>query len=259
MIEKDTICELKEWFAEYVKEFYKNEPDFDRNILLKQEHTLRVCQEISDLGKSLELEPSLLALAEVAALFHDIGRFEQFSRYKTFADKNSENHAALGVKILLETQVLQNLHPEDREIILKAVSFHNRAEIPPEANGNCLLIAKMLRDADKLDIWNVVTDYYKQKQAGLLINSSLELDLPDNNEISDSVFNSVLSGKIIKSSEICTLNDFKLLQMGWVFDLNFPHSLRQVKQRNYLQAIRDAISNREKAIQAFHAIGSHLP
>jgi putative nucleotidyltransferase with HDIG domain len=54
--------------------------------------------------KSLQLE-----LAETIALFHDIGRFEQFKTYGTFDDRASENHATIGLKVLKATDILNRL------------------------------------------------------------------------------------------------------------------------------------------------------
>jgi hypothetical protein len=41
--------------------------------------------------------------------------------------------------------------------------------------------------------------------------------------------------------DIKTLNDLKLLQMGWAYDLNFPRSFRLLSERRYLETIRDSI------------------
>jgi hypothetical protein len=70
-------------------------------------------------------------------------------------------------------------------LLLSVILYHNRAELPEDETEGCLFFAKLLRDADKLDIWRVVTDYYHNKNGHQ--NSSIELDLPDIPEISDEV------------------------------------------------------------------------
>lgn len=97
----------------------------------------------------------------------------------------------------------------------------------------------MLRDADKLDIWRVVTDYYKAAAANR--NPAIELDRPNLLRISDNICISLLQGKPADLEDVTTLNDLKLLQMGWVYDLNFPRSFRLLSERGYLETIRDAI------------------
>jgi len=48
-------------------------------------------------------------IAEVIALFHDIGRFEQFVRYRTYNDVKTVNHCLLGLEVLRRTKVLDGV------------------------------------------------------------------------------------------------------------------------------------------------------
>jgi hypothetical protein len=43
-----------------------------------------------------------------------------------------------------------------QEVIFTAVSFHNKLEIPKKLNGRELLHTRLLRDADKLDIYESI-------------------------------------------------------------------------------------------------------
>ncbi|MFZ5951812.1 MAG: HD domain-containing protein [Candidatus Rifleibacteriota bacterium] len=238
---EEKIDGLKAWFKDYVDSFFSDEPGFNRNIQLKLDHTLRVCQEMKALSSSIGLGEELSRLAEVSALFHDVGRFEQFRQFKTFADRNSTNHASLGLQIVDQFNLLKDFSPNSQSLVKTAIACHNLAEIPADTGGDALLLARLLRDADKLDIWKVVTEYYQSSHQ--LRNKSIELDLPDHSVVSEAVLNDVLAGKIIRNTELKSLNDFKLLQLGWVFDLNFPHSLGEFKKRGYLNVISGAISD----------------
>jgi hypothetical protein len=42
---------------------------------------------------------------------------------------------------------------------------------------------------------------------------------------------------MINLAMLRTLNDFKLLQLSWVFDLNFPESFRLVRELRYLERL----------------------
>jgi hypothetical protein len=42
-------------------------------------------------------------------------------------------------------------------------------------------------------------------------------------------------------NDLETLDDFKLLQLAWVYDLNFPRTFEIVKERKYLEKIRQAL------------------
>ena len=101
---------------------------------VKEEHTLRVCKEILQLGKALDLNKNALRLAETIALFHGIGRFEQFRTYGTFNDKKSENHATLELKVLEETNVLSHLTKTQRSIAYNAIGYHNVRKLPDPAD-----------------------------------------------------------------------------------------------------------------------------
>ncbi len=232
---------LKAWFKNYVGGFFTEEPGFNRNIQLKLDHTMRVCHEMQSLSASIGLDSELSRLAEVSALLHDVGRFEQFRQFKTFADRNSTNHALLGLQIIDQFDLLKDFSHLSQSLIKGAIACHNLAEIPDETQGDALLLAKLLRDADKLDIWKVVSEYYQNSQK--LRNKSIELDLPDRKTVNEEVLKDVLSGKIIRNTELKSLNDFKLLQLGWVFDLNFSHSLVEFRKRGYLGVISGAISD----------------
>ncbi len=253
---QDTLPGLKAWFSDYVKKFLSGDPDYRRNIELKIDHTRRVCEEILDVGKSLGLSSEDLCLAEITALFHDIGRFEQYARYGTYRDLVSEDHAVLGVTVLKENQVLEKLELPDSELVLRTVSYHNRAVLPEDETERCLFFSRLLRDADKLDIWRVVTDHYTQKSGSR--NGTIELDLPDTPEISETVCEDLMSGRLVRVGCLRTLNDFKLLQMGWIFDVNFPRTFRLVRERAYLKIIRDNLPASAKVSEIFSKVQSYL-
>ena len=197
-----------------------------------------------------------LYIAEITALFHDVGRFEQYARYGTFYDLKSEDHATLGVKVLKENHVLDSLDSKARDLILRSISYHNRAFLPKEETEVCLFFSKLLRDADKLDIWRVVTDYYQNESQER--NNALELGLRNDPEIADEVYEYLLAGKIVDVAAIKTLNDFKLLQMGWVYDLNFSRTFDLVRERCYLETIVSSLPKTEKVLKGYSAVKSFL-
>lgn len=230
---------LKDWFFHYVQKFKQGDINFQENITLKENHTMRVCKEIVDIGKQIGLNNDELRLAEVIALFHDIGRFEQYAYYRTFVDNKSVNHAELGVQILKDNKVLVALDESKQSLILRTISYHNRASLPKNETDACLMYTKLLRDADKLDIWRVVTDYYNQKNGKQ--NAALELDLPNTSGVSEAVCQDIINSRIVDIKHLKNLNDFKLLQMGWVFDINFDATFHCVQSRRYMEMIGDAL------------------
>lgn len=256
MITEETVSSFKTWFADYLKSFQTGSPEYQQNIELKEAHTRRVCMEILEIGNSLGLNDEDLCLAEVMALFHDIGRFDQYARYGTFSDLKSEDHAMLGVTLLRKTGVLEVLDQSSAELILRAIGYHNKAFLPKEESEQCLFFARLLRDADKLDILRVVTDYYQRKTGDR--NGAIELGLPDTPEISSEICEDLLAKRIVKTEYLKTLNDFKLLQMGWVFDVNFCRTFELIRERGYMEIIRNALPWSEKISEIYFTVRSYL-
>ena len=248
---------MKEWFYKYVSSFKNEDAELVKNIILKEEHTIQVCKNIRAIGKSLKLRPNDLHIANIIALFHDIGRFEQYKMYRTFSDAKSVNHAELGVEILQKHKVLDNLHKYTKNLILKAISYHNRASLPKNETEECVFFTKLIRDADKLDIFRVVTEYYAGLDIGIR-NKSIELDLPNTPGVSEKVQTQLLNKSIVNIKDIQTFNDFKLLQMGWIFDINFLHTFHSIKSKNYLEKISKTLPETKVTNEIFEVIYAHF-
>ncbi|ABQ27454.1 HD domain-containing protein [Geotalea uraniireducens] len=229
------LSALKTWFADYCRSFYSIDADEQRNISLKELHTGNVCDNITRIARDELLNEEQQVLAEVIALFHDVGRFPQYRQYKTFKDSDSTNHAALGAKVLLENNVLAPFPKDEQDMIIQAVRLHNVFAIPEKLSADGDLFLKLIRDADKLDIWRVFIEYYALPESERA--SAVGLGFPDLPFCSDEVLACLDEGRMVNLSMLKTLNDFKLLQLSWVFDLNFAASFRLLKERDYIGGI----------------------
>jgi putative nucleotidyltransferase with HDIG domain len=252
ILDKEEVNGLKEWFAAYVETFRSHNHEVQQNIDLKKGHTKRVYNEILKIGAQLGLNPEELNLAATIALFHDVGRFEQYSRYLTFSDRLSEDHAELGIKILDQQGVLDKLDAETREVIKCAIRSHNKPALPLGTTATCLCFTKLLRDADKLDIWRTLVGYYYKKSGKR--NSSLTLDLIDTPGISEEVYNDLMNNRIVNLKIVKNLNDLKLLQTGWIFDINFGPTLVYIKKHRYLEKIRTVLPDSREIDEIFNHI-----
>lgn len=247
---------LEKWFHSYVRSFYSSDPEFQYNIILKEKHTLRVVREIKDIAGSLHINSSQLFLAEVSALFHDIGRFEQYKRYRTFSDFRSEDHALLGVKILKREKILSELDVEKKDLIFRIISYHNKAEVPRSESRECTLLSELLRDADKLDIWNVVIHHYVDKKGA--DNNALIHGLPDVPGGSLPCLERIFTGQYVRFEDLKTLNDFKLMQMSWIFDVKFPRTFQRIKERHYLEKLKSVLNQVPEAEKVYAAVNEYL-
>ena len=162
----------------------------------------------------------------------------------------------LGVKVLRKTDVLEVLDQSTADLIMRCVAYHNRAFLPKDESERCLFFARLLRDADKLDILRVVTDYYQRKTGDR--NGAIELGLPDTPEISPEIYADLMAKKIVNIAYLKTLNDFKLLQMGWIFDVNFSRTFQLIRERHYVEMIRDALLPSEKVSEIYSTVQPYL-
>ena len=252
MDDQTILLKLKNWFEDYTSGFYSDEPMVQQNMMLKAEHTRRVCEVILIIGGSLDLSSEDLSIAEICALLHDIGRFEQYKQYRTFLDHKSKDHAALGADVIQNLHVLDSIEPETAEVIVRTVKFHNHLVLPENQTLRGLLFLKLLRDADKVDIWRVVTEYYHR--SGNQRNRSIELDLPDEPQVSDAVYDALMNETLVQMADLKTLTDLKLLQMGWVYDLNFPMTFRIVQKKRVLESIRDALPTSSSRVKEIYKL-----
>ncbi len=226
----------KKWFDKYVCDFYGDDEFVNANIRLKDNHSKRVCEEMDYLTNQLQLSENQKRIAQVIAMLHDIGRFKQFIKYRTYNDPKSVNHCLLGLEVLRNTKILDGIDGQERQIIEKAIELHGKKELPAGLDGEMLLYAKLIRDADKIDIYYVVIDYYKKYQQNPN-DFKLEIELPDTPEYSKNVVENILQEKRIDYRNLQTWNDMKLCQLSWVYDINFTDTLKRIRRRNYIEQI----------------------
>ena len=224
-IPADVLSRIKSFFIKYASAFRKDDPVYNQHILLKQNHTAGVVREISQLSAALGLNPEETAFAEVIAWLHDIGRFEQFDTYATFADAESENHAEIALRIIEKNNLLLEFSASQIQIIERTIVNHNLKKLPdrePELVG---FYSRLLRDADKLDIWRVML------KTNIFHTIKNEL-LPNFYPIPKKLLSYFEMHQIIPLDEVDTFYDSILFRLSWVFDLNFKATIEQFEDRD---------------------------
>ena len=177
----------------------------------------------------MNLEKEDIELAELIGLLHDIGRFEQIKRYHTFADKDSMNHGEFGVKILFEEEKIRDYISTSKydEIIRKAILNHNRKEIEKGLTDKELLHAKIIRDADKVDILYIMT-FEK-------IETLYNKDDISNEKMTDKIYEEFMEGKLVDYKKIQSAADKVIAHFAYVYDFNFKYSLKYIYENQYLE------------------------
>jgi len=227
----------------YMNRFVTDDEEVMQGIRIKMNHTGYVTAIARELAKHLELEDHDVQLAEIMGLFHDVGRFRQYSVYRTFNDAQSEDHADLGLKVLSEEMpYMEKLSAEDVMLVRFAIQYHNKKEIPADASGKKLLFAKLLRDADKLDIYRVLAPYLDPENEQ---NAPRSLEAGTDQTISPDFIEAFKNGIQADFRKLKTLGDRKLVRLLWVYDVNFGWTLQKMVERGYIQNIIDHLPQQE--------------
>jgi len=106
----------------------------------------------------------------------------------------------------------------------------------PRSTDHCLLGVEVLRREKPLDGLKLKEQQiikYREKPVDFM----LEVELPDEPGYTPEVLQAVLRGELLDYGGLRTLNDMKLLQLGWVYDVNFAATLERIKQRRFLETL----------------------
>jgi len=119
-----------------------------------------------------------------------------------------------------------------------------------------LLFSRLLRDADKLDIWRVVTECYFV--SGHEKNGAIVFGLPETADFSFDAYENLISKKLVEVEQIRCANDLRLLQLSWLYDVNFVPTFRRIKQRQYVETLIRFLPSSEKVETAKKLLHDYL-
>lgn len=247
---------LKSWFASFVKSFYSKNEEDQKNIMLKVEHTYNVCGNIIEIAEDLSLGNNAMMLAETTALFHDVGRFPQYAEYKTFKDNVSINHGLLGAKTLIGEKVLNMLPERERNLIIESVRFHSAFKLPHLKDKDLISFLKLIRDADKLDIYRIFIEYYETPQETRA--SAAGLGLVDSQEYSIDILTCLHKRQIPSYTILKTLCDFRLMHLTWLYDLNFKSTYKLLVKRDYINKTIAGLPHTAEILSAIGALKEYI-
>ena len=127
ILEEKEMNEMNENFDEFDK--YVMGFDFNEDMIAyKYNHSYRVMHQCDEISYTLNLDEEDNYLTCLIGLLHDIGRFEQWTKYKSFDDLKTIDHGDLGEKLLFKNNLIKNykLDEEKYNIVSKAIKYHNK-------------------------------------------------------------------------------------------------------------------------------------
>ncbi len=226
-------------FDEYLSPFCLE----DEKIKLKVVHTDGVIQCAKEICRRMQLSQEDSALAELIALLHDIGRFEQIRLFDSF-EPSVMDHAAYGVQLLFgEQRMIRRFLREETwdNIIREAIGRHSDYAVGEGMNSRELLHARIIRDADKLDNCRVKLE----DRIEVLLGCSAEE--AGSQEISAQTWAECEKRRSIHSSNRRTRMDYWVSYIAYFFDINYSASSEIILENDYVDRIirRIPYSNRE--------------
>ena len=245
-LNKIPFKEYKTWFYNYTNN-YKKDKEIANKALLKIDHTERVIKLSEEIYDSLHpetKEDNLADLVNTCALFHDIGRFWQVKENKTFWEGNQKiDHGKKGVEILKLKNILSELTKYQKDIIYNAIEYHNKLEVPHFSDHYKEICSNIIRDADKLDIINIMINNYDPKK-GYTSGCSKETLL--------NIFNK----SPVDISNNKTHDDAILTRIGFGYDLHYKKSIETYK--TYLPKLLNMLSDKSHNREIEEHISGYL-
>lgn len=254
---RELLSRMHAWMAAYMKSFYSDDAQVQQGILIKEKHTGYVTSNCIELAKFLKLSTHDTQLAEIIGLFHDVGRFRQYSIYKTFNDADSEDHANLGIKVIEELEFFKELSASDYELVKFAIQNHNKKTVAPTDDERKILFAKLIRDADKLDIYRVLEPFLAQENADKMpqfikAGSKLVAD------ISPDFVENFVTGEQADYTKIRTNGDRKIVRLMWIYDVNFSWTMQKIVERGYIEKIISNLPMDERIAEGIRRLKLHV-
>lgn len=232
------IIKAKKEFKKYVSNYNPENP----RIAIKIAHIERVANHCRKIAEELKLSKEEIQLAELIGLFHDLGRFEQVRIANTFSDRDSGiNHGEYSIKVLFDEGLIRNFIEDSKydKIIRIAVLNHNKVKIEDGLSEKELLFSKIIRDADKLDIFYAINNSYFP---ALFWYTNFNID-----EINSTVMQQLERYECINYSDIHNNADQILIFYAYVFDLYFKNSLKCIAQNKYLESFTKLVKSNFKS------------
>ena len=223
-----------EFAMKYFKEYLNNFDHENGKIDLKIRHTYGVVRASEYIANKLKLSDEEIELAKLIALLHDIGRFEQVKQFNSFIDIKSIDHALLGIDILFQQNLIRNFVEDNQydNIIYKAILNHNKYEIEKGLDDIELMYAKIIRDADKIDIFRVKVE---EDFANIIDNTNREI--LENDTLSENIYNDFMNSRLIVDGDRKTDLDIWTSHIAYIFDFNFKFGLEYIKENDYINMI----------------------
>lgn len=242
-------CHLE--FEGYFQSLTVDSPDNQHKVDDIRAHSLRVVNNVLMLAKVVLQTDEEKHIAELTALFHDLGKAAMIVQGTESPTIIQRDHSAVSSKLVQEMKFYPKLPADIQLILIKSVESHNKLKFPKLDNEQQTLFARLLRDADKLDIFESSYRFFKERFG---IQPLMTIDLINHVDVSEKIIKSVLAGKTAAVEDMKSINDYKLLLLSMAFDVNFKYTFRIMSEKQYIQKIYETLPKRDQIIDVYRSI-----
>lgn len=225
------MINLKNAENEFIK-YTKNFNLKDNHLKRKYLHSLRVMEISNKIAKNIKLKDEEVEIATLIGLLHDIGRFEQFTKYGTFRDRESIDHGDFGVEILKEDNYIKKYLKDEEyiDIVYMAIKNHNKYKIENGLSEKQEMFCKIIRDADKIDIFYEMANIFYDTKEIEEINKSI---------IKDNIIAKIYEKEAINRKEFKEKGKLiqLLVMLAFLFDINYKVSLEIISKEKYIDKV----------------------
>ncbi|MFC1467439.1 HD domain-containing protein [Verrucomicrobiota bacterium] len=234
----DELQKVKAGFKAYARSFF-NEADEKQQALmdLKWKHTLFVAELAREIAERSGWDNAESNRAEAAGILHDTGRFSQIREFRTFHDKTTVDHGERGFEEADEHGLCAHLDPELQAAMLATIRYHNRRVLPQGLPDEHYKYLKVVRDADRLDIYRVVNHALKSGDNSK--HPEITRGINQKKQASPAVVKAIKAGEQVDYDLVQTLTDRMLLQLSWLNIMSHQASLEIFHERGYLNIMAE--------------------
>ena len=242
------INQVYRWFDNYVGSFASEGklPDMSE---MKRTHSYEVEKVGSRLANEMKWKGDHALLATAASLLHDTGRFSQFRDYGTLYDASSVDHGERGYEELKRFFPKELADEEGYNAIIESARWHNKKKLPEGIEDIYLPFCKLVRDADKIDVFRLVQDH--------IVRGKVEELLPRHKisaPLSESVLEEVEEYGYTSYKNVSSLADFLLLQITWILDVNYAVSIKTLDEIGAVEKIIEQLPLNKRALNVLDSL-----
>jgi hypothetical protein len=248
------VEKCKHFFDEYTQRLIKVKTGSELNVLsLMREHSMKVAEYSEYLAAQLMMEAEECSLVGIIGLVQDLGRFSLHD--SGYGQVPGDDLSASTLSVLDDAPFFAEMTLPEQQLVREVIEVGEKQAASPKDARSAQLV-KILRDADKLDLWEVAV--LQLKKDGSFKMPEFSLGLTKVLGVSEPVIKALILGKAVHKADIQTVTDFKLYLISLVYDLHSKPAFQIINQKQLIPKIYDSLPKRDDIINAYRQIRLYI-